>query len=611
MLKKLELKSGVNRETTRYQSESGWWAGDKIRFRQGTPEKIGGWARISENTFLGRCRALFAWITLAGRKQLAVGTHLKYYIEFAGQYNDITPVRETAVLTNPFDTTISSTLVLVTDVAHGATDGDYVGFSGATAVGGVTIDGQYPVTVLTTDTYNITLTSAATSTATGGGTVTADYQIHIGREVHGTAYGWGAGFWGSGAWSSGTVSSTEPRMWSQFNYGEDLIFAERYGAIYYWTAGSGLVGNPGVALTSLPGASDVPTVQTFTLVSDISRFVIALGCNELGQTTLDPLLIRWSDQEDAANWTPAITNQAGGIRLSHGSEIVTALQIRQEIIIWTDTALYSLQYLGAPLVWGATIMADNISCFSPNAVVVASGVMYWMGFSKFYKYDGTVSTLQCDLRQHVFGDMNHTQPYQVFGGTVEAFNEVWWFYCSRGSMVPDRYVVFNYVENVWYDGTMERTAWLDRGLEMFPRGAAGDRIVYHEYGVDDLWTNVPAAISAYIESAEFDIDDGDRFGFIYRVLPDMTFRGSTAASPAATITLTPLKNSGSGAHGSVAGSTNAGVTRTASAPIEEFTGQVYIRVRGRQLIMRIESDQLGTAWQLGGMRIDIRPDGRA
>jgi hypothetical protein len=610
MLKKLTLKSGVNRENTRYQSENGWWAGDKIRFRQGTPERIGGWARISENTFLGRCRALFAWITHSVHKQLAVGTHLKYYIEFSGSYYDVTPIRLTAALTDPFTTTSGSPTVVVTHTANGSNISDFVTFSGATAVGGLTLNGEFQVAPITVDSYSITALSNATSSASGGGTVTAVYQIHVGLAAHGAAYGWGASFWGSGSWGTGTAALSKPRMWSQYNYGEDLVFAERYGAIYYWTAAPGLTGNPGVLLSSMPGAADVPVVQTFTLVSDVSRFIMAFGCSDIGGTTLDPLLIRWCDQENATMWTPSITNQAGGISLSHGSEISTALQIRQEILVWTDVALYSLQYLGAPLVWGTTILADGVSCVSPNGVAVASGVVYWMGLDKFYKYDGTVTTLPCDLRQYIFGDIATSQPYQIFAGTDEAFNEVWWFYCASGSTSPDRYVIFNYLENVWYYGTMNRTAWIDTGLEQHPRAAADNKIVYHDYGVDDASNAIPVAIPSYIESAEFDIDDGDHFGFVWRMLPDMTFAGSTSANPAATITLIPMVNSGSGGHSSVAGSDNAGVTRTATAPIEEFTGQVFIRVRGRQLMMRIDADQLGTTWQLGGMRLDIKPDGR-
>lgn len=611
MLKKLQLKSGLNRENTRYTSENGWYVCDKIRFRQGTPEVIGGWARLSGTAFLGVCRALFSWVTLAGYELLAVGTHLKYYVFFSGTFTDVTPLRDTVVLANPFTTTNASTTVLVTDATHGASTGDYVTFSGAAAVGGLTLNAEYQVTVLTANTYNITAASAATSSAVGGGAaVTAAYQIVTGPATQGTSYGWGAGGWGTGTWGVGTGEEAELRIWSQANFGEDLIFGPRYGGLYYWTAGAGAPSGRAVALSSLGGASDVPTLQHRIMVSDVSRFVFALGCNDLGSAVIDPMLIRWSDQENAAQWTPAITNQAGGLRLSKGSEISTGLQVRQEILVWTDVALYSLQYVGAPVVWGSTLLADGISCVSPNGVATAAGVTYWMGRDKFYKYDGRVDTQNCDLRSYVFGDINLAQPYQIFAGTNEAFNEVWWFYCSAGSTAVDKYVIYNYLEKVWYYGTMERTAWLDAGLISTPQAAAGQYLVAHEVGHDDASGVTSLPIHAYIESAEFDIEDGDQFGFVKRILPDLDFKDSTAVSPTVTVTLIPMKNSGSGAGTSIGGSDNAPVVRTAVADIDQFTGQVFVRVRGRQMIMRIESNQLGTTWQAGAFRLDIQPDGR-
>jgi hypothetical protein len=324
-------------------------------------------------------------------------------------------------------------------------------------------------------------------------------------------------------------------------------------------------------------------------------------------------LIRWSDQESATDWTPAATNQAGSLRLSFGSEIVAAIQTRQEIVVFTDSALYSLQYLGAPEVWGAQLLGDNISIESQNAVAIGSGVVYWMGVDKFYKYDGRVNTLKCDLRRHVFGDINQDQGSQIFAGTSEGFNEVWWFYCSAGSTTINRYVVYNYLEEIWYYGTMERTAWLDSGLLDFPIAATYHKnIVLHENGVDDNVTGTPLAINAYIESAEFDIEDGQNFGFIWRMLPDVTFTGSTTSNPSLNMTLIPMKGSGSGFNTpqSLGGSSSAAVTRTATVPIEQFTNIVYIRVRGRQLIMKAESTGLGVTWQLGSPRIDVRPDGR-
>jgi len=383
-----------------------------------------------------------------------------------------------------------------------------------------------------------------------------------------------------------------------------------------------------VSLSSL-GDAGTPTLQNYILVSDTSRFVFAFGANPYDADTAtvgaqNPMLIRWSGQEDAQTWIPSATNQAGDLTLSHGSEIIAAIQTRQEIVVFTDSSVYSLQYLGPPVVWGSQLLGDNISIQSENAVALASGVVYWMGVDKFYAYDGRVQTLNCDLRKFVFSDLNQGQNQQIFAGTNEGFNEVWWFYCSitgpdgtgttnNPNTTIDRYVVYNYVEKCWYYGTIARTAWLDSGLLPNPIGATyNNNIVYHEYGLNDYETATPAPIYSYIASSEFDIDDGDKFGFVWRMLPDITFSGSTANSPVATLTLIPMQNSGSGYNSprSVGGSDNAQVVRTATVPIEKFTGQVYVRVRGRQMILKIENEQLDTAWQLGFPRIDIRQDGR-
>ncbi len=611
-LKKILLKSGVNRENTRYTNEGGWYESDKIRFRQGTPEKIGGWQRISSYTFLGVCRSIWDWVTLGGQNLIGVGTNLKFYVEQGGQYYDITPIRDTVVLTDPFTTTNLSKTVLVTDTAHGCVTNDYVTFSGASAVGGLTLNGEYQVTVLTANTYNITSASTASGSATGGGTVTAAYQLNTGSEINTPATGWSAGAWGAGGWGIGGTNYTPIRLWSQSNFGEDLIFAYRGGPICYWYASTGTTVR-GILLPNISGASGVPTIVNEVFVSDASRFVFAFGCNSLTSSTLDPMLIRWSDQENPALWTPSITNQAGSLRLSHGSEIIACLQSRQEILVWTDSTLYTLQYLGAPDVWGSQIVGDNLSIASPNAVAFAVGVSFWMGRDKFYKYDGTVSTLNCDLRKFVFNDINALQYNQVFASTNEGFNEVWWFYCTAASNTIDRYVVYNYVENIWYYGSMARTAWLDSGLLGYPIGATyNHNLVNHEYGNDDEETATPTAIYAYILSAEFDLDDGHQFNFIWRVLPDVTFSGSTADAPAITMTLLPLKNSGSGYNSplSVGGTSSETVTRSAVIPVEAFTGQVFTRIRGRQMAMKVESDALGVAWQLGAPRLDMRPDGR-
>ena len=703
-LTKVNFRPGVNRENTRYTTEGGWYECDKIRFRQGTPEKIGGWVRLSANTFLGTCRSLWNWITLGALNLMGVGTNLKFYIENGGSYYDVTPLRLTASLTNPFTATNGSAVLTVAHNSHGALTGDFVTFSGASLAGlgglvtAAVLKAEYQVTVTSTNAYTITLPVTANATdaagSPGGGTVVAQYQINVGDSEATPLVGWGSGGWGTTSWGgSATVTpETVPlRIWNQDNFGEDLVFGPNGGPIYYWDATigtsasdftvtiaspavatfaftptegmplyftttgalptglsvgtvyyakgvAGLTANlaatyggadintsgsqsgvhsvspRGVALTVMPGALEVPTLHNFLLVSDASSFVLVFGCNDYGGTELDPLLIRWSDQESVAIWSPDATNQAGFIRLSHGSSIITALQVRQEILVWTDAALYGLQYLGPPVVWGSQVLGDNLSIISSQAAVIASGVTYWMGADKFYKYDGRVQTLRCDLRQFIYTDINQNQAAQIFAGTNEGFNEVWWFYCSSASSTIDRYVVYNYAEDVWYYGTMARTAWLDTALRNYPFAASySNNLVTHENGLNDNVTGEATAIEAYVLSSEFDIADGHNFGFVYRMLPDMTFNGSTATAPTATMYLYALKNSGSGYTnpGSVGGENNANVVRTVSVPIEEFTGQVYTRVRGRQMALKIVSNQLNTTWQLGAPRIDVRPDGRA
>jgi len=535
-------------------------------------------------------------------------------------YYDITPIRITTTGTATFAATNGSAVLTVTDAAHGCIAGDFVTYTLAVSLGGAitatVLNKEYQiVSVPTVNTYtiNVTTLANASDTGNGGASTVAAYQINVGPEIQIPLVGWGSSTWGSGTWGVGTASTNSLRIWSQSNFGEDLIFAPRGGPIYYWDAGTGLT-TRGVLLSSLVGATDVPTKQNLIMVSDVSRFVLAFGSNEIGVGTQNPMLIRWSDQENAINWTPATTNQAGSLILSHGSEIVSAVQTRQEIIVFTDSSVYSLQYLGPPAVWGASLLADGISIIGPNAVSVAAGVTYWMGIDKFYKYDGSVSTLRCDLRQYVFSDINLSQNYQAFSGVNEAFNEVWWFYCSADSTAVDKYVIYNYIEDIWYYGTLGRTAWVGADVSDYPVAATYSyNLVNHELGVDDAVTTTPEPINAYIETAEWDVGDGDYFTFIRRVLPDVTFRASTGAlTPQLTLTIKPMKNSGSGFNSppSLGGDAFAPVVRIAQAPIEEFTGQVFIRVRGRQFILRYESDQLGTAWQAGATRVDVKQDGR-
>ena len=642
-LKKLLFKAGVNRENTRYTNEGGWYSCDKIRFRQGTPEKIGGWQKVSSEQFLGVARSIWAWASLSGTPYVSIGTNLKYYIALAngGVYNDITPLRDTtpagavtfaAVTIAPFSSTIT-----VTDNAHGCTTGDFVTFSGVTALGlggnitKAVLEQNYQVTVTGANTYTITakspttglpVTSNASDTGNGGASVVGAYEVSVGAEIESASSGWGAGGWGAGGWGTGSSSTISIRVWNNDNFGEDLIYGPKDGAMYYWDQTAGLT-TRGVALTSLSGASDVPTVQHLLAISDVSRFVLAFGCNDYGSATQDPMLIRWSDQESAVNWTPAATNQAGSLTLSHGSKIEAVAQVRQEFLVWSDTALYSLQYLGPPIVWGSQILSDNVSILSDRAWATAAGVTDWMGNEKFYKYDGRVQNLVCDLRQFVFTDFNFSQSEQVFSSTNEQFNEIWWFYCSANSTTVDRYVIFNYVENAWYYGTMGRTAWIDTSVSsIVPLSTDYNRrLIYQETGVDDN-ADQTLPIDSYITSAEFDIDDGHNFGFVWRVLPDVNFTGSTTTNPIVNLTLLPLQNSGSGytrgvvpvpsvtSDMSVAGENAYPVVRSATVPIDQFTGQVNIRVRGRQMSLKAASNQIGVQWQLGACRVDVKPDGR-
>jgi len=695
-LQKILFKPGVNRENTRYTTEGGWYECDKIRFRQGNPEIIGGWTQLSANTFLGVCRSLWNWIALSGANYLGVGTNLKFYIENGGDYNDITPIRSTVTINaNPFVATNSSSVITVTDTAHGATTGSFVTFSGAVGLGGnITagvLNAEYQITVLTANTYTFVATATANATDAsgspgGGSSVVAAYQVNAGPEYEVPTTGWGAGGWGLGTWGYGLPGTNSLQLWSQMNYGEDLVFGPRGGGLYYWDAGSGL-STRGVALNTLGGTVtftnasptvvtstilytegaalqfnattsmptgvsanttyyvfevdgltfklldsagnavnasstgtgvyvslivDAPVVQNTLTVSDTSRFILVFGTNDYGSSSIDPMLIRWSNQDDIYNWTPDATNQAGFTRLSHGSEIITTVQTRQEIVVFTDSSVYSLQYLGPPYVWAPQLLGDNISIAGLNAAVIASGIVYWMGVDKFYAYDGRVQTLNCDLRRYVFQDFNQNQSAQVTCGTNEGFNEVWWFYPSNGSTVNDKYVIYNYFEKVWYYGTLGRTAWLDSGLRSYPIAATySNNLVNHEDGLNDNQTAITVALDAYISSSEFDIGDGHNFGFVWRVLPDLTFQDSvaspSAAMPSVTMTLYGLANSGSG----VTSSAGAPVAQSSAYVItEEFTGMIFTRLRGRQMIFKIESNQIGTAWQLGAPRIDIRPDGR-
>jgi len=625
-VRKLQFKPGVNRETTRYAAEGQWYETDKVRFRRGLPQKIGGWEQVSSNTYLGVARSLFNWATLSLQNLVSVGTHLKYYIEKGGAYNDITPIRATTAAGDvTFAAVNGDATITVSDTGHGAVQNDFVTFSGAASLGGnitaAVLNQEYQIatrinddsyTIEAKDTSGSTVLANSSDSGNGGSSTVGTYQINTGNEIEVPFTGWGAGTWSSGTWGTSGSTLAPMRLWSQANFGEDLFFVHRGGALYYWDASNG-VNTRGVLVSSLGGASQVPTIANIGFVSDIFRFAFCFGANDIGSSAIDPMLIRWSDQEDIADWNPTATNQAGSLRLSDGTEIIQAIQARQEVLVWTDSALYGLQYLGAPVVWGATLLGSNITLISPNAAVYSNNIAYWMGTNKFYYYDGTVKTLPCEVRSYVFDDFNSQQTDQVVCGSNEQFDEIWWFYCSEGATRNDRYVVYNYVQGIWYYGNLSRSAWLDSDLREFPVAATfGNKLVNHEKGVDDNESGTPTAFTANITSTQFDLDDGDRFMLINKMLPDMTFEGSTTDSPVATMTLNPLENSGSGRYdpASVGGDSSATVTRTATVPIEAFTGQVFTRVRGRQMSIKIESTAAGVTWKLGAPRMDMRPDGR-
>jgi hypothetical protein len=773
-LAKVEFKAGINKENTNYSNEGGFYNCDKIRFRSGYAEQLGGWTNYSVgNTFYGVPHSLFNWTTYSSENLLAFGTTQKYYVEYNGQYRDITPVRTTAPTSaTQFATTSGSKLVTVTVSAHGASPGTWITFTGSLTFNGVTISGTYEiVTTPTGSTFTISTATAASSTGTDSTPLTISFQINAGAATFTVvSAGWGIGPWGNGGWGQSTSAGSlatglQLKLWTQNNFGQDLIFAPRGGDIYWWTKDtstftaavtlqeysatitkttkvatftsgvttivvSDAIGvNRGATVTgigipvgayvttSYAGGVNVPISaattapssgsynfsysgqsvpnQTFqVLTSDIYQFAVAIGSNPYNpddfSSTFNPMLIRWSDQSNPAEWVPETSNQSGEQVLANGSFLICARSTRQEILVWSDSAMYSMQYIGAPFVFSFQLLMDNISIASPNAAITVNNITYWMGTDKFYQYAGQVQTIPCTVRNYVFQNINDSQQFQIVCGTNPAYNEIWWFYPSSGSFVNDSYVIYNYIENIWYYGTMPRCAWLASSQRTYPmaafavessflanaitssattitlvnalsypasgtvtidseqitytnndgysftgctRGANSttaathvqyspvtnitpNQIVYHEFGVDDFTQGAanPLPIFSYIETADFDITDGDRFSFVWRMLPDLTFQGSTAASPSVTLMLNPRVGPGSPYTSPVDEPT---VVNTVKAPlppnvypVEQFTTQIYTRVRGRQMSFRIECGTLGTTWQMGSMRFDIRADGR-
>jgi hypothetical protein len=619
-LSKLQFKPGINREGTNYSNEGGWFDGDKIRFRNGYVERIGGWTRVSNNQVTGTPRKIFDFVTLSSQNLLFIGTEQKVFLENAGTFNDITPIRSTVSLgANPVNTSGgagSGVVTITTQSAHGAIAGDFVTLASLTATDGITTaqlnKEQTILSVPTTTTFTIDTGGSASSgsTAGGGSSGTAAFQINIGINTTVLGAGWGAGTWGRFTWgsASGSLAGQTLRLWSADNFGEDLIFNIADSTIYYWDATNG-TNTRAVELASLTGASDVPTKARKVLVSDVDRHCIAFGTNPLGSAILDPLLIRFSSQESVVDWTPTATNTSGDLRLSKGSEIITAVQTSRQILVWTDQSLYSMQFLGPPFTFGVSMLADNIRIAGPNAAIAVNDIVFWMGQENFYAYDGRIQVLPCSVRDYVFNDMNNQQSFKFHSGSIGSQTEIWWFYCSSGASEIDRYVVYNYGQQIWYYGTLVRTAWNDRasGLRSFPQATGTDFYLYdHEDGLDDFSTGSAVAINAFIESSDFDIGDGHQFMLINRILPDLSFNGSTSNDPAALFTVKSRDFGGDNFTESPSGS----AVRTATSPVEQYTDKIDLRARGRQMAIRIENTATGVKWRLGAPRLDARADGR-
>ncbi|MBT4084349.1 MAG: hypothetical protein HOE83_11250 [Alphaproteobacteria bacterium] len=616
---KLKFQPGVDKEGTDYENTIGWFDSDKVRFRQGSPESIGGWSIFNRSTFIGTCRALLPWTATNGENQLGLGTHTKLYVEVGGLYFDLTPIRASSTInTNPFSITAASAEVTVTDTAHGAIAGDYVTYSGATSSDGTltatVMNAEYVIDSITDDdTYVVTMSAAATGTdaTEGGASVVAAYQLNVGLDTAVVGTGWGADTWGSETWGEASTLynvTTQLRLWSLDNFGEDMVANVRNGDIYYWDKSVG-TGTRAVTLASLSGATGAPTIARKVLVAPESRHLIALACDpEDDVGTQDTMLIRWADAEGVIDWTPDTDNTAGSIRLNIGSEIITGLVTKRDILIWTDNALNILAYTGAPFFFGTRLISSNTSIISPNAAIEVDEITYWMGRDSFYLYDGTVKTLPCALRDHVFSNINMDQLQKTHVGINRGDSEVTWYYATTTDEI-DRYVTYNFAQNIWYPGTMVRTAYIDRGFNSHPLAANTDGKLYnHEIGCDDGTTTPATAINAYVESSIFEPFPGEgyQYAFVDRLIPDVTFGGSSAANPAVTITLTPRNYPGSST-GTADATT---VTRSSTTPVEQFTKEASIRVRGRGLVYRIEKTLTGVFWRDGTPRLQVRKDGR-
>ena len=615
-LTKLTFRPGVNRDQTNYSGEGGFFECDKIRFRSGFPQKIGGWLRANTFTLLGVCRQMYNYITTDSANILGMGTNLKLYLNVGATLINITPLRpNNPTFTSPTtDNCISvsngSKIVTVSFVGSAPVVGNYVQISGVVGpIGGIPasdINGNFEIlSEPVANTFTIQVATAATSTVNnaGGTNITVSFEINVGPPATFYGYGWGAGGWGIQPWGQSSLTPVKvfQQDWWMDNFDNTLIANIRNGAIYAWEYDDTYTSRA-VLLSSLSGAEDVPDEAMQVLVSQNDKHLLAFGSTPFGGGNFDPLLIRWATQDNFKVWTPTPTNSAGFLRVSRGSRIVRAIPTRQEILVWTDSHLYSLQFTGTTDVFALQELADNTSIMSPRACISANNVTYWMGQDKFYVYSGRVETLPCTLRNYVFGNFNYDQQEQVVCGTNEQWHEIWWFYPSSNSETNDRYVIYNYMEQIWYYGTINRTAWLDSPLRQYPQAVGGNYLYDHERGINDDVYPMPA----YIQTNDFDIGDGEQFMLINRIIPDVNFDGSTAASPQVFLTMKPRRFPGS----NYIASNTPEVDRTATVPVEQYTDQVFIRARARQMGFKIYSEALGVQWQLGAPRLDSRPDGR-
>jgi len=618
-LSKFIFRPGINREGTDYDNEGGWFDANLIRFKNGRVQKIGGWVKDTLDTYLGKARALHAWVSLEGSKYLGLGTTFKYYIKQGTNFDDVTPIRSTTSAGDvTFAATNGSSTITVTDTSHGAVTNDFVTFSGAASLGGnvtatvlnqeyqiLLVTGLNTYTITAKDTSGTTVTANASDSGNGGSSVVGTYQINVGLDVYVSSTGWGTGTWGASTWGSASaISATNQlRLWTHDHFGENLIMNVRGGGIYRWLENSG-TNTRAVELSGITGANQVPTVGLQAITSEKDRHLIILGADPIVDSartgSIDPMLIAFSDQENDLDFEPRSTNTAGSLRLSSGSAIIGAVKSRQEVLIWTDTALYSMQFIGPPFTFGINLINENSGLIAPKAAVTAPSGVFWMGYDNFYVYTGSVKKVPCSVLSYVFDDYNSSQTFKTHAFTNTQYDEVGWYYCSGSSDEIDRYVVYNYAENVWSYGQLRRYAWLDAGVEPYPRATENSYLYEHETGYDadgSPMTNV------FVESSDFDIGDGEQFAFINRMIPDIRF----------------LSNSDSGQVNLVLKTRNFPgdtLTTNSTSAINSSTQQSHVRARARQAVVRVESDDdntpanSSTGWRLGATRLDVRTDGR-